>query len=89
MLAYDALYEEQIVLIAADSKEQVREKAITYARQEEHRYQNCLNKTVMVSFKLLLEVQSSLYKSETISTGTEVYSRFFRDYTAYEAFEPF
>ena len=30
----------------------------------------------------------SLYDPEEIETGTEVYSRCFRDYAAYEAFEP-
>lgn len=85
---YDVLYEEQIILIAANSKEQARGKAIAYGKQEEHSYQNCYDETITVSFKQLIRVQSSLYEDEAISTGTEVYSRYFRDYTAYEAFEP-
>ena len=85
---YAPLYEEQIVLFVASSEAEARAKAIAYGQQEEFSYQNCYGETIFVTFKQLVEVQSSLYEGEQIEAGTEVYSRYFRDYAAYEAFEP-
>lgn len=82
------LYEEQIVLLVASSEEDARAKALAYGTGEEFSYQNCYGETITVSFKLLLDVRSSLYEGEPIGAGTEVYGRYFRDYAAYEAFEP-
>ena len=87
-LGYAPLYEEQIVLFVASSEADARAKAITYGQQEEFSYQNCYEETITISFKQLVEVQSSLYEGEQLEAGTEVYSRHFRDYAAYEAFEP-
>ena len=84
---YDRLYEEQLVLLRATSIEEAREKANAYGKQAEHSYENGYGETITISFKQLVDVQQSLYEGEPISTGSEVYSRYFRDYSAYEHFE--
>lgn len=84
----EPLYEEQIVLIRATSAADAEAKAKAYAKTEEISYQNGYGEMVTISTKRLLEVTCSMYVPEAIDQGSEVYGRYFRDYAAYEAFEP-
>ena len=82
---YENLYEEEIVRICAGSKDEARENAIAYAKGAEHSYQNEAGETISVTFKSLIDVQLMIEESEGVQT---LYFRHFRDYGAYEAFEP-
>ncbi|MEO1621677.1 MAG: DUF4288 domain-containing protein, partial [Cyanobacteria bacterium J06632_3] len=60
-------------------------------KQEEISYQNENHETITISLKLLLDVRpieaadgDFAFRGEVC----EIYSRYFRDYMAYEAFEP-
>lgn len=85
---HPTLYEEEVILMTAESEEEAQAKAISYAKASEFCYKNGYDETITVSFKLLLEVQSLSGELEDLNTGVAVYGRFFRDYDAYEAFEP-
>lgn len=84
--SYKPLYEEEIVLIEASSEEAAKRSAVEYAKQQECSYENQYKETITNSFKLLLDIQ--LMQSDKLSHGTTLYTRHFRDYKAYEAFEP-
>lgn len=85
---HESLYEETVVLIAAASEEIAKEKALAYGKASEHSYKNGYDETITVSFKLLLEVKPLVDELEDFDRGVEVYYRYFRDYAAYEAFDP-
>ena len=82
---YESLYEEEIIMIHAISKEDAKVKAIAYAKAAEHSYKNEADETINVTFKTLVDVQSMIEASDDVQT---LYFRHFRDYPAYEAFEP-
>ena len=85
---YEPLYEETVVLIAAESEEIATEKALVYGKASEFSYDNCYGETITVSFKLLLEVKEVIDELKDFDKGVEIYYRYFEDYAAYEAFEP-
>ena len=85
---YEPLYEETVVLITAGSEAVATEKALAYGKASEFSYNNCYGETITVSFKLLLEVTEVIDELKDFDKGIEVYGRYFRDYAAYEAFEP-
>ena len=83
---YRTLYEEEISLIEADSEEQAREKAFVHGKAQETTYKNQYGETLTVTFKTLVDVQQVL--DSDFRDGSLLYARHFRDYEAYEAFEP-
>ncbi|MBE3558432.1 MAG: DUF4288 domain-containing protein [Ktedonobacteraceae bacterium] len=81
---YRPLYEESILLIAATSEEEARQKALVSASK--YSYDNVYGETITWSLKHLVDVQPAL--EEKFSDVTELYARHFRNYEAYRAFEP-
>jgi hypothetical protein len=83
---YAPLYEESFVLIAAESQAEALEKATEYGKQHETSYLDEHHRLITWSLKRIVEVKQ--LNDATFDDGTELYSRFFRDYSGYEAFEP-
>lgn len=81
---YETLYEETVTLVRANSDEQASERAHEFARMRETSYLNEYGETITWSLKRLADVSEIVDK---IDDGAEVYTRFFRDYEAYCAFE--
>ena len=80
------LYQEEISVIEAASDEAARAKAIAHGKSLEDSYQNVEGETVQVGFKALIDVQEAL--DTEFKDGCLVYARHFRNYEAYESFEP-
>ena len=71
-------------MIEADSREAARENALGHGQDSEHRYQNADGETIEIKFKCLVSVQLM----DKPAPGSTLYSRSFKDYAAYEKFEP-
>lgn len=80
------LYEESFVLLKAESEQEAQEKAREYGKQHETSYQN--ENHELVSWKLKQIVEVKPVEDATFDDGTEIYSRFFRNYSGYQSFEP-
>lgn len=78
------MYEEEIVMIEASSREEAKDKAISQGKDSEHTYQNENGETIEIKFKRLISVQ----RMDQPAPGSTLYSRSFTDYAAYEQFEP-
>ncbi|MHB8597579.1 MAG: DUF4288 domain-containing protein [Ktedonobacteraceae bacterium] len=83
---YEPLYEESFVLISANSEEEAGEKAKIHTQQQLTRYQNEFGETITWVVKQIVDVSPVL--TDTIEDGSELYTRHFRNYQAYSAFEP-
>lgn len=77
---YEPLYEESFMVLSADSDEKAREKALKQAN-EPYSYKNQYGDTVTWLFKQLVDVKQLF--NDNIKDGTEIYSRYFRNYEAY------
>jgi hypothetical protein len=77
---YDPLYEENFMLLKADSEEEAKEKALSHVNQP-HSYKNEYGQTITWSFKQLVELLP-VWNTE-ITDGIELCSRYFRNYEAY------
>ena len=82
---YEPLYEESFVLLKAESEDEAREKAAEYGKQQEASYHNENHELVTWKLKRVVEVKP--IEDATFDDGTELYSRFFRNFAGYEAFE--
>ena len=80
------LYREELSAINANSDEEAKTRAIAQGKASEHSYENGEGETITVSFKTLVDVQEPL-EAIPQSEGV-IYARHFRDYQAYETFEP-
>ncbi|NOS89955.1 MAG: DUF4288 domain-containing protein [Methylococcaceae bacterium] len=83
---YKPLYQESFVLIKGASEEDAKVKAQDYGLKEETSYLNENQQMIVWSLKKIIDVTPVL--EETLSDGSEVYTRHFRNYEAYWAFEP-
>lgn len=79
------LYEETITLIWAGSKSEAKDKARDFAGTRECSYQNEAGELVRVSLKRVVDVAQV---PDDLNTEAEIYTRHFRNYDAYFAFEP-
>ena len=84
--AGEPLYEESFVLLTAESDEEAGEKAAEYGKQQETSYRN--ENGDLVTWKLKHVVDVRKVEDATFDDGSELYSRFFRNYDAYRSFEP-
>lgn len=80
------LYEESFVLLTAESEDEAAEKAKECGKQQETSYQNENHELVTWKLKQIVEVKP--LEDATFDDGSELYSRFFRNYDAYRSFEP-
>lgn len=83
---YRPLYEESFVLIKAESREEADEKATEYGKQQESSYPDEHHELITWKLKQVVEVKP--VEDATFDDGSELYSRFFRNYAGYQAFEP-
>jgi hypothetical protein len=84
-LDYEPLYEEEILLVVASSEDEAKKYAVQLGKTREVSYKNQYGQTINVHFKDLLDVQSMQTFPDH---GATVYCRHFRDYAAYNNFEP-
>jgi hypothetical protein len=80
------LYEESFVLIKAESDEEAHEKATEHGKQQQTSYPNEHHE--MITWKLKQVVEVKPLEDATFDDGTELFSRFFRNYAAYHNVEP-
>lgn len=83
---YKPLYEESFVLIGASTEDEAREKAAIHVQGQLSSYQNEFGETITWVVKQIVDVSPVL--TSTIEDGSELYTRHFRNYQAYSAFEP-
>ncbi|WHT18663.1 DUF4288 domain-containing protein [Crossiella sp. CA-258035] len=82
----DPLYQENIVLLDADSLESARARAAQHGRDGETEYRN--GDGELVRWRLAEVVDVAEVPDQQLGDGAEVYTRHFRDYAAYRRFEP-
>ncbi len=80
----EPLYEETVAIFLATSEDHAVEKAREHGRSRETTYQNEYGETITWTLKHLIDVSEI---SDEIGDGAEIYTRHFRDYQAYYAFE--
>ncbi|WP_437619872.1 DUF4288 domain-containing protein [Sorangium sp. So ce1151] len=84
--SYTPLFEECFVLLRADNDEQARARAEQHSRAHEMCFNNAAGQEIHWKLKHVVDVSRVL--SEMLDDGAELYSRHFKDYGAYHAFEP-
>jgi Domain of unknown function (DUF4288) len=82
---YEPLFEETVTLIRATSTEHATQKALEFARSRQTSYENEQGETITWSLKHLIDVSEI---NDPLDDGAEIYTRHFRNYEAYRAFEP-
>jgi hypothetical protein len=83
-VGYEPLYEETVAIFLATSENHAVEKAREHDRSRQTTYQNEYHETITWVLKHLIDVSEI---SDEIGDGAEIYTRHFRDYQAYYAFE--
>jgi Domain of unknown function (DUF4288) len=78
------LYEETITLLRADSTTHAEERARDFARTRETEFVNERGEVIKWTLKHLVDVSEV---SDDMGDGAEIYTRHFRNYNAYSAFE--
>lgn len=80
------LYEERFTLVTAPSQEAAVAKANRLIASVTHRYRSVEGNEVAWTCKQVIDV-APLVDNEFVD-GAEIYGRYFRDFAAYEHFEP-
>jgi len=75
------LHEESFVLVKAESDAEAREKAVEFGKQQAASYPNEDGELITWKFKELVDVKK--VEDATFDDGAELFSRFFRNLTAY------
>ena len=83
---YEPLYEESFVLMRASTEDEAREKATVHTQGQLSSYQNEFWETITWVVKHIVDVSPVL--SDALEDGSELYVRHFRNFQAYNAFEP-
>jgi hypothetical protein len=82
---YEPLYDETVTLVRATSTEHAAQRAREFARSRQTSYENEQGETITWSLMHLIDVSAI---SDPLDDGAEIYTRHFRNYEAYRAFEP-
>ncbi|MER2091909.1 MAG: DUF4288 domain-containing protein, partial [Saccharopolyspora rectivirgula] len=82
---YRPLYEESVVLLKAETEEEAQQHARELGKQQEAVYEDENHKQVKCRLKQVVEVRK--LEDPSFTDGTELYSRFFRNYSAYRSLE--
>jgi hypothetical protein len=77
---YRTLYEETITIIFASSHGDAEQRARNFASEQETEYRNEYGETIKWRFKEISDLKEII---DPLGDGAEVYTRYFRDYTAY------
>ncbi|MEV0711601.1 DUF4288 domain-containing protein [Nocardia aurea] len=83
---YEVMYQEDFVLLYAESEEAARKLALDKAKEQECTYQNGQGETITLSLKHVIDVASAV--SDDLTAGGDLYTRHFRDYASYRRMEP-
>jgi hypothetical protein len=88
-LDYQPLYQESFVLIKAASLEEAKIKALNYGKNESVSYKNENGETITWTLQQVVDVNSVLYDDiDSSEDVVDLYTRHFRNYEAYQSFEP-
>jgi uncharacterized protein YnzC (UPF0291/DUF896 family) len=79
---HQTLHEETITIILAGSRDEAEERARNFASRQETAYRNEYGETIRWSFREISDIKEIV---DPLGDGTEVYTRYFRDYAAYRA----
>ncbi|MBD2596421.1 DUF4288 domain-containing protein [Nostoc spongiaeforme FACHB-130] len=86
---YQPLYQESFVLIKATSLEAAKAKAVEYGKNESVSYKNENGETITWSLQQVVDVNLVLDDDfDSSEDGVDLYTRHFRNYEAYQSFEP-
>ncbi|MBD2343969.1 DUF4288 domain-containing protein [Anabaena subtropica] len=86
---YQPLYQESFVLIKATSLEEAKVKAVNHGKNESISYTNENGETITWSLQQVVDVNSVLYDDfDSSEDSIDLYARHFRNYQAYQSFEP-
>ncbi|MFD8790977.1 DUF4288 domain-containing protein [Streptomyces vinaceus] len=80
------LYRESFVLLTARSEDEARSKARAHGASMETSYRNERGEPVTWTLRQLVDVAE--VPDDRLGDGAELYTRHFRDFAAYTAFEP-
>lgn len=80
------LYRESFVLLTARSEDEARSRARAHGESLETSYRNERGEPVTWTFRQLVDVAE--VPDDRLGDGAELYTRHFRDFAAYTAFEP-
>ncbi|MFF4101922.1 DUF4288 domain-containing protein [Streptomyces sp. NPDC001903] len=80
------LYRESFVLLTAGTEDEARSKARSHGEGMETSYRNEKGELITWTFRQLVDVAE--VPDERVGDGTELYTRHFRNFAAYTAFEP-
>ncbi|WP_024805576.1 DUF4288 domain-containing protein [Nocardia sp. BMG51109] len=80
------LYQEDIVLVYAESDPNAVQLVTDLARQQECTYRNETGESISLSVKSIVDVSAAL--TEDVPAGGALYTRYFRDFDAYQRLEP-
>jgi hypothetical protein len=83
---YKTLYEECFVILQANSLEEAKQKAQSHGEKQRSSFKNSSGEQITWGLKSVVDVSPALY--DAMADGVDFYSRHFRNYQAYEAFEP-
>lgn len=83
---HEPLWQEDIVLIHADSLEAARKKAAARGRDQQTSYLNDADETITWHFDQVVDVAAVL--DDDLSGDADLYARHFRDVASYRRFEP-
>ncbi len=83
---YKILYEECFVTIQANSLDEAKQKAQNHGNKQNSSFKNSAGEQITWNLKSVVDVSPALY--DEVADGVDFYSRHFRNYQAYEAFEP-
>ncbi|MFK0044141.1 DUF4288 domain-containing protein [Streptomyces sp. NPDC090741] len=80
------LYRESFVLLTARTEDEARSKARAHGEGLETSYRNEKGELITWTFRQLVDVAE--VPDDSLGDGAELYTRHFRDFAAYTAFEP-
>ena len=83
----DALWEEQLFLVDAESEEDARMKGEQFAEAERAKYRNAAGEMIEWKVEKIESVHQIM--DEELKSGTEVFSRFLRERQVQSLLEPF
>ncbi|WP_218023487.1 DUF4288 domain-containing protein [Nocardia altamirensis] len=83
---YVPMYQEDFVLLYAESEDAARKLAVAAAKEQECTYRNEQGENITLALKGIVDVNRSL--TDDLSNGGDLYARHFRDYDAYRRMEP-
>lgn len=83
---YTPLYDETIILIAANSQEEAKEKAASYGEESQTKFKNKYGVDIEWKLRKVVDVNDIL-RDDFENDVVEIYSRHFSDINSYEGID--